>query len=149
MKTILVICYVCCTFVADGLTFSITPRDKGTFVEAPEWIKKTLLFKLLLKDGSIKVAEQHISKKEGENDPMKDMTAEGKSEEASKEREAEVDKIAGIDEKAPEGENTEAAPETAPETAPEAAPEVAQEKPKKETKPKKTTKATKKDADAE
>ena len=94
------------------------------------------------------MAEQHISKKEGENDPMKDMTAEGKSEEASKEREAEVDKIAGI-EKAPECENTEAASETAPETAPEAAPEAAQEKPKKETKPKKTTKATKKDADAE
>lgn len=81
MKNILIICYVCADFVLNGNRFSVKPGQLGTFIEAPEWIKNTLMFKLLVKDGSLKVSNEHISKKQGENDPMKGMSAEGKKQE--------------------------------------------------------------------
>lgn len=90
MDKILIICYRCAGFELDGEKFFITPANLGVFVEAPAWIEKTYMFSLLVKDGSLKVADKHISKKEGENDPMKGITAEGKEEKPEK---PEEDKI--------------------------------------------------------
>lgn len=79
MKKFLMICYVAADFAgAGGEMFRVTPEKIGTFIEAPEWVKETLLFKWLLSDGSIKVAYEQISMKDGENDPMKGIAADGK-----------------------------------------------------------------------
>ena len=79
MKNFLMICYVCARFISpDGDIFEIRPAQIGVFVEAPEWVKKTLLFRGLVNDGSIKVAEEQISKRQGENDPMDGIAADGK-----------------------------------------------------------------------
>lgn len=84
MDTFLMICYVAADFSSGtGEIFKVTPRMIGVFVEAPSWIKKTLLFKWLVNDGSIKVAEETISKKQGENDPMQGVSASGKAEEVA------------------------------------------------------------------
>ena len=91
MDKILIICYVAADFGPYcGEVFKITPSMLGVFVEAPAWIQKTLMFKWLVNDGSLKVAEKHISKKDGENDPLKGVSAEGKAEEVSEAREQEV-----------------------------------------------------------
>ena len=91
MDKFLMICYVSADFNdRRGSIFRVGPKDLGNFIEAPVWIKDTLLFKWLVNDGSIKVAEQTISKKEGENDPMKGVSAEGKAEEKTEAHEAEV-----------------------------------------------------------
>ena len=81
MEKFLMICYVAADFGPyDGDMFRVTPTMIGTFIEAPVWVKDTLLFKWLIKDGSIKVAEEQITKKQGENDPMEGMAASGKDE---------------------------------------------------------------------
>jgi len=86
MDKFLMICYVCADFGPyNGELFRITPENKGVFVEAPGWVRKTLIFKWLVNDGSIKVADEQISRKQGENDPMEGISAEGKSVEASEE----------------------------------------------------------------
>jgi len=91
MDTFLMICYVAATFGPwNGLTFSIKPNNIGMFVEAPAWIKETLMFKWLLKDGSIKVADETITRKQGENDPMEGMSASGKTEEVAEAAEKEI-----------------------------------------------------------
>ena len=80
MDKFLMICYVCADFgPVNGELFRITPENKGIFVEAPAWIKNTIIYKWLVADGSIKVADEQISKKQGENDPMKGISAEGKA----------------------------------------------------------------------
>ena len=100
MDKFLMICYVAADFGPyEGLMFSVKPSQIGTFIEAPGWIKNTLLYKWLLKDGSIKVAVEGITMKQGENDPMKDISASGKdikvAEAAEAKTVAEVDKEAG------------------------------------------------------
>ena len=80
MDKFLMICYVCADFGPyRGEMFRITPDKIGIFVEAPGWIMDTVMFKWLVRDGSIKVADKQISRKEGENDPMKGMGADGKA----------------------------------------------------------------------
>ena len=91
MDKFLMICYVAADFSSrEGETFSIKAAQIGMFVEAPGWVRDTLLFKWLLKDGSVKVAEQNIDMKQGENDPMKGIAADGKEQEKAKAAEAEV-----------------------------------------------------------
>lgn len=136
MEKFLMICYVAADFGPyEGEMFRVTPTMIGTFIEAPIWVKGTILFKWLCNDGSIKVAEQQITKKQGENDPMQGMSAEGKNIEVSEKNEAEVTKAV---------ETPEASAET-PEVAPGDAPEVPVEKPAKPAK-KKATKTKKDDA---
>ena len=93
MEKFLMICYVAASFASPKKEiFSVSGDKLGTFIETPEWVKDTLLFKLLLRDGSIKVAENHKIQVELENDPMEGITAEGKagkSEEPAEEPEAE------------------------------------------------------------
>lgn len=87
----LMICKVCADFGPyNGEMFRITPDKRGVFVEAPMWVKSTLMFKWLLNDGSITVAESSSVKKKEENDPMEGISAEGKKEEISEANEAEV-----------------------------------------------------------
>lgn len=134
MKKILIICYVCADFVLNGNRFSVKPNQLGAFIEAPEWIKNTIMFKLLVKDGSLKVSNEHISKKQGENDPMQGMSAEGKKKEITEAKEKAVIAEQKADDK-PAGE-TEAPEDDEP----------ASEEPKAEEKPK-TAKAKKPKAD--
>ena len=87
MGKILIICYVAAGFGPyDGQMFFVKPEQRGVFIEAPEWISQTIMFKGLVADGSLKVADEHISKKQGENDPMKGITAEGKEEKPEPEK---------------------------------------------------------------
>ena len=80
MDKFLIICTVAADFYSrSGELFRIPASRLGEFIEAPVWIKDTLLFRGLVSDGSLKVAEKHISRKEGENDPMKDVGADGKA----------------------------------------------------------------------
>lgn len=81
MDKFLMICYVAADFVSPrGDIFRITPDKIGVFVEAPGWVQNTLLFKMLVKDGSIKVGEQRAEIKKLENDPMEGIGADGKEE---------------------------------------------------------------------
>ena len=50
--------------------FSITPRTRLTFQEAPEAIREDPLFRMLLDDRSIEVSDNGPRKKQLENDPM-------------------------------------------------------------------------------
>jgi len=79
MKNFLMICYVAVDFVGPGgEIFRIGPKQLGVFVEAPEWVKNTLIFKLLLKDESIRIGESNEAKKL-ENDPYDGIGADGKA----------------------------------------------------------------------
>ena len=79
MDNFLMICYVSAEFRGpEWRKFKVTPDKRGVFIEAPEWIKDTLLFKMLLKDGSIKVGVGAEEKKKLENDPMEKIGADGK-----------------------------------------------------------------------
>lgn len=76
----LMVCTVAADFVGPNLElFCIRRGQLGTFVEAPMWVKKTRMFDLLMKDGSIKVAENSAAKKVLENDPMAGIGADGKA----------------------------------------------------------------------
>lgn len=99
MDTFLMICAVCVDFVDPrGEVFSITPKTRGTFVMAPVWIKDTLIYKMLMNDGSIKIATDEKTKKQLENDPLDGLAAEGKA----------VDKVVeAVDEEPEEGEAEE------------------------------------------
>ena len=83
MKTFLMICHVAVDFVGPGnLLFRITPNGENkihTFVQAPEWIKDTLIFKLLRKDGSIVIAQKQEDVKALENNPVDGIGADGKT----------------------------------------------------------------------
>ena len=49
--------------------FTVTPRSRLTFVEAPESIREDPLFEMLLNDRSIEVTEEKSRRKQLENDP--------------------------------------------------------------------------------
>lgn len=117
MKTFLMICAVCADFFSpDGHEFRVRKNMIGQFIQAPEWIKKTLLFKLLLKDGTIKIAaETKKERVQQENDPLAGLGADGKAEK-------------------PQDTQTSEAPETPDTVTKEEAPaaeEPAAEQPKK------------------
>lgn len=74
----LIICSVAAEFVnSDGARFAVTGKELGIIKEAPEWIKKTLLFKWMANDGSIKFVTKS-NRIEAENDPLAGLDAEGK-----------------------------------------------------------------------
>lgn len=81
MKEFLMVCFVAAKFETydKKKKFEVTAKDRGQFIMAPEWIKSTLLFKLLLKDGSIKVTLDKADQKKVENDPSIGINAEGKA----------------------------------------------------------------------
>lgn len=83
MDTFLMICAVAADFgTRDGDHFAVTPRQIGSFIQAPAWIRDTLLFRLLLRDGSIKIALGADNRKQLENEPLAGLNAEGKKDPA-------------------------------------------------------------------
>jgi len=84
MDNFLLICTVCVDFFApNGKVFRITPHERGIIVTAPNWIKDTLTFKLLERDGSVQFVTRENERKL-ENDPMDGINAEGKAKKAEK-----------------------------------------------------------------
>ena len=51
--------------------FTVTPRTRLTFQEAPESIREDPLFQMLLEDRSIEVSDNGPRRKQLENDPEK------------------------------------------------------------------------------
>lgn len=73
-----IICSVAAEFEnSEGGKYSVTSKECGVIKEAPEWIKDTLLFHWLVKDGSIKFVTKS-NRITAENDPMAGLNAEGK-----------------------------------------------------------------------
>lgn len=80
MDTFLMICYVAADFGPyKGEIFRVTPDKLGIFIQAPAWIKKTIMYKWLLSDGSIVISAGKEQQKQLENDPMEGVNAEGKA----------------------------------------------------------------------
>ena len=74
-----IICMVAADFVnRDGEVFSVTGKELGVIKDAPDWIKDTLIFKMLVKDGSLKFVTKE-NRIEAENDPLAGINAEGKA----------------------------------------------------------------------
>ena len=111
---ITILCAVACEFEKGADKFCVT-RDKiGCIIEAPEWLKSTLMFKLLAEDQTLKYVTP-ANKIQLENDPMLGMTAEGKAEAKVEDVPVNVpepvkDESASADAKKDEGEKQEAAP---------------------------------------
>lgn len=115
MDKFLMICSVAADFGPyRGEFFRVRPQDIGLMLMAPVWIQDTLLFKWLVNDGSIKIANSKDEQKQLENDPLEGLAADGK-------------KV---------GEEPEEKPEEAEEQ-----PEEPEEKPKRRTRAKKGEKA--------
>lgn len=70
---------VCCEFKTEKGIVKVTPADRLVLREWPVEIKDTLLFRMLLADGSVEIVENRQDQKHLENDPAEGMTAEGKS----------------------------------------------------------------------
>lgn len=117
-----IVCYVAAIF-SDPKTheeiFRVEKGDLGLIKDAPKAIKQDPLFNLLVGDGSLKVVEKK-NLKQLENDPMKGVSAEGKSgkaaestekEEKEPEKEPEAGKTANSEKKKEQsgktGEKTE------------------------------------------
>lgn len=92
-NTITIICAVAAEF-KNGMDKFYVTRDKlGLVLQAPEWIKNTLMFKLLAADGSLKYVTP-ANRIQVENEPFLGLNAEGKAEvkeeEPAKEKEEPV-----------------------------------------------------------
>ncbi len=77
----LIVSRVCAEFCDEKGTpfFSVQPGMRGILTEAPDAIRDTLLFKMLVNEGSLKAVEDVADQKRLENDPMQGVDAEGKS----------------------------------------------------------------------
>ena len=105
MEKFLMICYVAADFGPfNGEMFQVTPDKIGAMIMAPAWIKDTLIFKWLLKDGSITMADNKPQQKKLENDPMAGITPEGKAETAEKEADSAPVAVKTISRRSKKGE---------------------------------------------
>lgn len=140
MDTFLMICYVAADFGPyKGELFRVTPDKLGIFIQAPTWIKETLIYKLLLQDGSIKIGLDKTEQKKLENDPMEGISSEGKAEEISAAaEEAEIAAEAADNVEAAEDEPTDFPP--ADEELAEEPAEAEEKKPEKKPAPRKSKK---------
>ena len=77
----LIVSRVCAEFCDEKGTsiFSVQPNMRGILTEAPDAIRDTLLFRMLVSEGSLKAVEDIVDRKRLENDPMRGVDAEGKS----------------------------------------------------------------------
>jgi len=74
-----IICSVSAEFEnPEGGKFIVTGKERGVIKQAPDWIANTLLFKWLVKDGSIKFVTKS-NRITAENDPLAGLNAEGKA----------------------------------------------------------------------
>lgn len=82
MDKFLMICSVAADFGPyKGEFYRVRPEDIGLLLMAPVWIQDTILFKWLLNDGSIKIANSADEQRKLENDPLEGLAADGKKEE--------------------------------------------------------------------
>ena len=75
-----IISYVCADLY-DGnrsRSFRIRPTDRGLLMDVPDWVSADPLFKMLVSDGSVRVAETRAEEKILENNPMVGVDAEGR-----------------------------------------------------------------------
>lgn len=74
-----IICSVAAVFNDfKGNRYDITGGDIGLIkTDVPDWVENTIMFKLLLKDGSIQYVTTE-NKKQMENDPLNGLGADGK-----------------------------------------------------------------------
>ncbi len=77
----LIVSRVCAEFCDEkgNPIFSVYPHMRGEMTEAPDAIRNTLLFRMLVNEGSLKAVEDVADRKRLENDPMQGVDAEGKS----------------------------------------------------------------------
>ena len=77
----LIVSRVCAEFHDDegNILFTVQPNMRGQMTEAPDAIRNTLLFQLLVNEGSLKAVEDVADRKRLENEPMQGVDAEGKS----------------------------------------------------------------------
>ena len=115
METITIICAVAAEFSLSGMTYNVTRKDIGLVLQAPAWIKNTLMFKMLAADGSLKYVTP-ANKIQMENEPLFGLNAEGKEIKAAEEPKTIVE---------------EAVPEVVAEKAEEPKEEKLAEEPKK------------------
>ena len=75
-----IIAYVCSDLYDRTHTrvHRIRRTDLGVLADAPDWIAEDPMFRLLVKDGSVKVAESRAAEKVLENNPMAGINAEGR-----------------------------------------------------------------------
>ena len=73
------ICRVAAEFTAPTgeLIFEVKPWDRLVILDAPEAIKETLMFRMLVADGAIDVIEKAAEQKKLENDPVQGALADG------------------------------------------------------------------------
>ena len=77
-EKITVLCAVAADFEGPGgMKYSIGRKDLNIILEAPAWIEKTLMFKWLAADGSLK-AVTSANRVLAENSPTVGMGADGK-----------------------------------------------------------------------
>ena len=76
----LILSRVCAEFTdkSGAVIHRITPAMLGLFHDAPEAIRRNLLFEMLLADGSIKTPEDARKDRNLEQDPMAGAYADGK-----------------------------------------------------------------------
>ena len=82
----LILSRVCAEFhdESGAAIFTVTPRTRLSFQEAPEAIRQDPLFAMLLNDRSIEVADDGARRKQLENDPEKaPETESGKAEKSA------------------------------------------------------------------
>ena len=77
----MIVSRVCAEFCNDQgePIFSVQPTMRGILTDAPDAIRDTLLFRMLVNEGSLKAVEDAADRKRLENDPMQGVDAEGKS----------------------------------------------------------------------
>lgn len=109
----LIICSVAAEFVnSEGERFAVTGKELGLIKDAPEWIKKTLLFKWMAKDGSVKFVTDS-NRVKAENDPMAGLDAEGKQIKLNTEKGVEGSAEGQQDDEKPAEEKPKTKPKTA------------------------------------
>lgn len=74
----LITCNIAAKFKGpDGQVFEVTPMNRGNLIVVPDWVPQTLLFRLALRDGSIKAPNVNgETMKSLENDPFKGLEAD-------------------------------------------------------------------------
>lgn len=111
-NTITIICAVAAEFEDHGKKYVVQNNDRNIVLTAPAWIAKTLMFKWLAEDGSLKYVTP-VNRIQVENNPTVGLNAEGKAEVKAEATEATAEKPKNSRRKAAKGADGESAAEEA------------------------------------
>lgn len=81
MDNITIVCSVAAEFTTGKggrEVFMIRPSDRNLIMTAPAWIEKTLLFRMLVQDGSMRYVTRE-NRVQMENEPTTGIQADGKA----------------------------------------------------------------------